>query len=391
MANTLTGLVPVMYESLNIVSRELVGMIPAVARNSNGVERAALNQSITIPIVQAQALADNTPAVTAPNTGDQTVGNVTMSITKSKHVPIRWNGEEQRGQLNAGTYGNTLRDQFSEAFRALANQIENDLWTVAYQNASRAYGTPGTAPLGTAGDLSDLSFTRKILDDNGAPQSDLHCVLGSAAVANMRGKQSLLLKVNESGSTGLLRQGSISDLPVEGFVLHNSGQIAAVTNGTGSGYTTTTAGFAVGTTAIPLITGTGTINAGDVVTFAGDTNKYVVAAGISAPGTITLGGAGLLQAIPAAATAVTVGNSYTPNLAFHRNAVQLITRPPAMPVDPTGKAMDMADDSVMLTDPVSGMVFEVALYRQFLQMVFHVRLAWGVQAIKGKHIATLQG
>lgn len=391
MANTLTGLVPVMYESLNVVSRELVGFIPAVARNSNGVERAALNQVITIPIPSSQALQDSVAAVTAPNTGDQVVNNVTMSITKSKFVPIRWNGEEQKGQLNAGTYMGTLKQQFQEAFRALANQIDNDLWVTAYQNASRAYGTPGTTPMGTAGDLSDISYTRQILDVNGCPQSDLHFILGSSAVANMRGKQSLLLKVNESGSTGLLRQGSISDLPVEGFALHNSGQITSFVKGTGAGYTSTAAGFAVGTNQIPLITGAGTVNAGDVVTFAGDTNKYVVSVGIAAPGTITLGGGGLMQAIPAAATALTVGNSYTPNIAMARNAVQLITRPPALPVDMNGKAMDMADDSVMLTDPMSGITFEVALYRQFLQMVFHVRLAWGVQAIKGKHIATLQG
>src|SRR5512139_2134330 len=250
MANVLTNLVPVIYESLDVVSREMVGFIPAVSRNSSGVERAALNQSITIPIAPATSLADNTPAVTAPNTGDQTISNVTMTISKSKHAPIRWNGEEQRGQLNAGTYMGTLKNQFSQAFRALTNQIEADLFAAAYQNASRAYGTPGTAPFGTASDLSDAAQVRKILDDNGAPQSDLHLVLGSSAVANLRGKQSLLLRVNESGSSALLRDGSITDLPIEGFGMHNSASISAVTKGTGAAYTTSAAGFAVGSTSI---------------------------------------------------------------------------------------------------------------------------------------------
>lgn len=390
-ANTLTNLVPTIYESLDVVSREMVGFIPAVSRNSNGVERAALNQTITIPIVPASTMADNTPAVTAPNTGDQTVGNVTMTISKSKHVPIRWNGEEQRGQISAGTYMGTLKNQFSQAFRTLVNQIEIDLFTTAFQNASRAYGTPATAPFGTAGDLSDAAQVRKILDDNGAPQSDLHLVLGSAAVANLRGKQSLLLKVNESGSTALLRQGSITDLPIEGFGMHNSAGITAQTKGTGSAYTSSAAGFPVGTTQIPIITGSGTVLAGDTVTFAGDSNKYVVTAGVSAPGTISIAAPGLLQAIPAAATAMTIGNSATPNVAFQRQAIQLITRPPALPIGPDGKAMDMADDSVLVTDPVSGIVFEVALYRQFMQMVYHVRLAWGYQAIKQNHIALLLG
>lgn len=389
MANTLTNLVPVIYESLDVVSRELVGFIPAVQRNSSG-ERAALNQTITVPIAPATTLADTTPAVTAPNTGDQTIGNVSMTISRSKHAPIRWNGEEQRGQLNAGTYMGTLKNQFAQAFRALANQIEIDLFTTAYQNASRAYGTAGTTPFGTAGDLSDASFTRKILDDNGVPQSDLHLVLGNAAVANLRGKQTILLKANEAASTALLREGNISALPLDGFNLHNSAAVQAVTKGTGASYTTNTAGYAVGATQITLITGSGTILAGDTITFAGDSNKYVVAGALSG-GVVTLAAPGLLQAIPASATAVTVGNTATPSVAFQRQAIQLITRAPASPVGPDGKSMDMADDVIQITDPVSGITFEVAVYRQFMQLVYHVRLAWGYQAIKQNHIALLLG
>lgn len=390
MANTLTSLTPTIYEALDVVSRELIGFIPAVSRNSSA-ERAALNQTILVPITPAIGLADNTPAVTAPNTGDETIGNVSMTISRSKHAPVRWNGEEQRGLINAGSYQGILVNQFAQGFRALTNQIETDLFTTTYQNASRAYGTAGTAPFGTAADLSDLAQTRKILDDNGAPQSDLQVVLGSSAVANLRGKQSLLLKVNESGSDAILRRGMISDLPLEGFDLHNSNAVQAVTKGTGASYTTDTAGYAVGSTQITLITGTGTVLAGDRVTFAGDTNIYVVAVGIAAPGVITLAAPGLKVAIATSATAMTIGNTATPNLAFSKSAVQLVTRPPALPVGPDGRTMDMADDMMTVTDPVTGITFDVAVYRQFLQMVFHIRLAWGYQAVKQNHIATLLG
>lgn len=388
MANTLTGLIPTIYESLDVVSREMVGMIPAVSRNSSA-ERAALNQVISVPITPAVTLADNTPAVTAPNTGDQTITSVNMTISKSKHAPVRWNGEEQKGLLNAGTYMGILQNQFTQAFRSLVNQMEVDLFTTTYQNASRAYGTPGTAPFGTGGDLSDIANTRRILDDNGAPQTDLQLVLGNAGIANLRGKQTVLFKVNEAGTDQLLRQGIIGRL--EGQDIHQSAAIVPVTKGTGASYTTSTAGFAVGTTQIPLITGSGTVLAGDTVTFAGDSNKYVVTAGISAPGTITIAAPGLLQAIPASATAVTVGNTATPNLSFSKSAVQLITRSPQMPIGPNGQAMDMADDVIQVTDPVSGIVFDIAMYRQYMQLVYHVRLAWGCQAIKSNHIAVLQG
>jgi len=388
MANTLTNLTPTIYEALDVVSRELVGFIPAVARNSSA-ERAALNQSILVPVVPTATLADNTPGVSAPNTGDQTVASVSMTISKSKHAPIRWNGEEQRGLLGAGSYNNILKNQFAQAFRSICNQVEADLAVAAYQGASRAFGTAGTAPFGTAGDLSDMAGVMKILDDNGAPTSDRHLVLGTSAMANIRGKQSVLFKVNEAGTDQLLREGVIGRL--EGAAVHNSGQTQTPTKGTGASYTTTTAGFAVGTTSIPLITGTGTILAGDVVTFAGDTNKYVVATGIAAPGTIVLAAPGLLQAVAASAVAVTVGNTAAQNVLFDRNAIQLVTRAPAMPIGPDGVPMDMADDVMTVTDPVSGLTFDVAVYRQFMQLVYHVRLAWGVAAVKSNHITNLLG
>ena len=388
MANTLTGLTPTIYESLDVVSRELIGFIPAVTRDTSA-ERAALNQVIMVPIAPAQTLTDLTPAVTAPNQGDETIGNVQLTISRSKFAQVRWNGEEQRGLINAGSYGRLLMNQFAQGFRALTNQMDIDLFTTTYQNASRAYGTAGATPFGVAGDLSDIAQVRKILDDNGAPQGDLKLVMGGAAMANLRGKQNVLFKVNEAGTDDLLRQGVIGRL--EGMNLHNSNAVQGVPSGTGASYTTDTAGYAVGSTVINLITGTGTILSGNTVTFAGDTNRYVVASGISAPGAITLAQPGLKVAIASSATAATVGAAATPNLAFSSSAVILVARPPAAPMGPDGRAMDMADDTMLVTDPVSGITFEIALYRQFMQVVYQLRLAWGYQAIKSNHIATLLG
>lgn len=392
MANTLTSLTPTIYEALDVVSREMVGFIPAVTRNSSA-ERAALNQSILVPVVPASAAADNTPAVSAPNTGDQDIGNVSMTIDKSKHVPIRWNGEEQKGLLNAGSYQGILRNQFVQGFRTLVNLVEADLFATAYTNASRAYGTAGTAPFGTAGDLSDIAQLAKVLDDNGAPIADRQFVAGSAAMANLRGKQSVLFKANEAGTDALLREGILGRL--EGFDVHNSAAVSTHVKGAGVGYDVNNgAGYVVGDTSIAVDGGTVNttgIKAGDVVTFAGDANNYIVGTGTVAVGaTIVLNTPGMRAAV-ADAVEMTIGNSYTPNLGFSKSAVQLITRAPQMPIGPDGRAMDMADDVMMVTDPMSGISFEIAVYRQFMQLVYHVRLAWGAKAIKGAHIATLMG
>lgn len=382
MANTLTNLVPDLYEALDVVSRELTGFIPAVSRDSD-VSRAALGQEVRVPITAETSAADNTPGVTAPNTGDAAVDNVAITISKSKHVPVRWNGEETRGLQNAGTFSTIQADRFYQAMRTLVNEIERDLWQEAYTNASRAYGAAGTTPFGTAADLSDFAGILRILEENGAPTNDLQLVLGHAAIGNMRGKQSGLFKVNEAGSSDMLRNGMTDR--IMNMAIRHSHQIGVHAKGTGAGYVTDGAS-AVGATNIALDTGTGTILAGDIATFAADSaSKYVVGAGITAPGTIALNEPGARVVIPDG-NALTVGNNYTPNVAFARSAIVLATRNPAMP-----EGGDMADDVMTITDPLTGLSFEVAVYRQFLQTAYHVRLAWGFRAVKAAHIGLLLG
>ncbi|WP_368646851.1 hypothetical protein [Castellaniella ginsengisoli] len=118
---------------------------------------------------EAGELEDITPGANPANSGDTTVGYTDVEITKSKAAPVRWNGEEQRAVGTTGVYNQVLADQFTDAMRKLVNSVEIDLSLVAMAGASRAYGTAGTAPFGTAGDLSDFAGVAQILDVNGAP------------------------------------------------------------------------------------------------------------------------------------------------------------------------------------------------------------------------------
>jgi len=386
MANTLTNLIPSMYAALDIVSRELIGFIPAVTRNSSA-EQAAKGQTITYPVAPAATAGDVTPGLYAADEGDQTIGTGTMTISKSRKVPIRWNGEEQRGGINAGWYDQLLQQQFSQAFRTLANEMEGDLAGL-YTKASRAQGSAGTSPFNTANDLSDVAQAKKIMQDNGAPMGQLRCVLGTTAAATIGGKQAVLFKVNESGTTDLLRDGIIGRL--EGFGFGVSAAVKSVVKGTGTSYVTS-GSTAPGVTDIALVTGSGTVLAGDVVTFAADSNnKYVIGVGVAAPGTISLAKPGALVTI-ATANAMTIGNNFIANMFFAKEAIHLVTRAPAMPIGPDGRPMDMADDVVYVTDPVSGLVFQVCAYRQYRQLKYEVAIAWGVAAIKSEHIGILLG
>lgn len=385
---TLTGLVPVIYEAMDIVAREQVGFVRAVAQDFSA-ERAALNQTIRSPVVGAATGEDlevNNVASSAP---DETINYVDMTITKSRSYPFGITGEESKSV--SGSLATINRDRIAQRIRALGNEVEADL-AALHIYASRAYGTYNTTPFGTAGDLSDFANATKLLNVNGAPQSDRHMVLGANAATNIRGKQSSLFKVNEAGSDELLRTGALG--VVQGWNLHESAQVKeGVAVGTGSAspaMTTNTTGYAVGATTITLAsTGTGTIVAGDIVTFAGDTNKYLVVAGdtdVSNGGTITIANPGLRVAIPASATQVAIVGATTRNMFFQRSAIQLATRAPAMP-----EGGDAADDVMTIADPVTGITYEFCVYRQKRQVRYEINLAWGVKMIKPEFAGVLIG
>ncbi|MBX3490897.1 P22 phage major capsid protein family protein [Parvibaculum sp.] len=383
---TLTGLVPTIYEAFDVVSRELVGFIPAVAKDASA-ERAAKDQVIRSPVVGAMPAEDlevDNVASSAPN---QTINYVDMMITKARSVPFGITGEEAKSVSQS--LGTINRDRIAQALRTLTNEVESDL-AALHSHASRAYGTYNVTPFGTAGDFSDFAQPRKILDDNGAPQSDLHMVLGGSAIANIRGKQNVLFKANEAGTDELLRRGVVG--MVEGWDIHNSGQVkVGVAAGTNNGAAETDAtGYPVGATHITMgNAGTGNIIAGDIITFAGDTNKYLVVQGddnvASGAGTLIIAEPGLRVAMVGAKVITTVAAT-TRNMFFHRSAIQLATRAPAMPEEG-----DAADDVMVLVDPVSGIAYEFCLYKQKRQVRYEVNLAWGVKMIAPRHSGVLIG
>lgn len=388
-ANTLTPLIGSIYDAFYIISRELTGFLPSAMR-SPGVERAAVGQQVNYPIAPTQVAYDIVPSMTIPTPPDNAFTTGQMAITKSRAVPFGITGEEQRSLNVPGSPGmNSVQAMWiAEALRTLINEMEVDLSAEAAANASRAYGTPGTTPFGSDS-LTDAAQVKKILDDNGAPATGRSLVLNTSAGANLITVKNLS-RANENASQITLRTGEILDL--YGMSVKQTGQAVNKTKGTAAAATTNAAGYAVGAQIITLASaGTGTITPGDTVQFAGDTNKYVVIpnggdADVSNGGVFTIAAPGLRVAIPAAATAITLGGSYAANVAFSSDALHVAMRAPAIP-----REGDAAADRLMIMDPFTGISFEFAIYVGYKMVRYEIGMAWGVKAVKRNHIALLLG
>lgn len=380
MANVLTDLAADIYKAADVVGRELVGFIPAVTVNADGSERVAKGDVVRASFTRAASVVDVTEAMTIPEGTDQTVDSKTLTISNTRAVQIPYTGEDVRHLNNGIGFETVYGDQIAQAMRALVNEIEADLAEEAYKNASRAFGTAGTTPF--ASNFSEVAEIRQILADNGMPMNDgqASMVLNTVAGTNLR-QLAQLQKANEAGGTDLLRQGVLLDL--QGLMLRESAQVQSHTKGTGASYLLNDASSAVGDTIIAADGGSGTILAGDIVTFAGTTDKYVVNTALSG-GSFAIGAPGL-RAAEADNDAITVGNSYTANVAFHRRALELAIRPLAEPPS------SLASDTMTVSDATSGLTFTVSVYPGYHKSMIEVSVAWGVKAWKPDFIATLLG
>ena len=382
MPNTLTNLMPDLYQALDVVSRELVGFIPAVTHDAS-LARASVGQNVRSAVTPTNGtLTPITPSMTFTEPTDQVIGNVPLIISRAEACEFGWTGSEQ-SKLNQGPgYARIRQDQMIQAMRTICNAVEGDLAGL-HLSASRAYGS-ATMPF--AADLSDTAQVRKILSDNGQWQEgNMQMVINTGAGAKVR-TLAQLTNANQAADVSFLRQGTL--LNIHGFDFRESvgiKTVAAVGAVVTASYTANGA-HAVGATTLTLATGAGTILAGDVIYFGTDTDrKYVVLTGLAAPGTITINKPGLMKAL-AGGEAVTITAITARNMAFTRSSIILATRMPEMPAEG-----DAAIDGTTITDPRSGLSFEVMVYAGKRKVRYEVGLAWGVACVKTEGLALLLG
>ena len=390
MANdiSLTGLTEILYKSRDAVCREPVSFAQGVMVNggSEGVSSGGTVTSIrsTEPTLETSY----TPAMTVPDASDITTTTESLTLSSYAGASIPLKGEQWAQLANTVGAEAALTQLYKQAIRKMINSIEATVATAAYKGASRAVGTAGTTPF--ASNFNLVNSLRQILQDNGTPMDDgmLSLIINTSAGTNLR-NLSTLTKANEAGTDATLRRGEL--LNISGLSIRESSGVQTHTKGAGASYVINNGNIAVGSTTISV--DGGTVNttgfkAGDVISIADEptAGNYVVKTGLTAvAGDLVLNHPGLRGAI-VDGKAVTIGNSYTANVGFHKSAIELAMRPPAQP--PGG---DAGEEIAVMVDDVTGLSFSARLYKGYGINQIKLMAFYGVKVWKPEFVATLLG
>lgn len=376
MANVFTALAPTLFSVAQEVAAEPFGIVDSINTNFSD-KGVAIGDSVTVPVAPVRAAGDYTPAMTTTAGTDATASSVAVTIDYNRVVSWNLTGEQIRSLENGGNYQEWVRQLIGQGMRTLRNEAETVAGAAIYKAASRAVGTAGTTPF--ASTLDAFVDARRVLRDNGAPMADLQFVMNTAASANLF-KLGIMQQAYQAGSDAERRQGIF--LRQFGFMVKESAGIASHTKGTGASYLVNDASLGAGETAIATDTGSGTIIAGDVVTFAADSNnKYVVNTALSG-GTFSIGNPGTRVAI-ADNNAITVGNNYTANLAFERNAVVAVMRPPLIPPNANIQQRTISDGR--------GMTYLLVQVAGDGMLTWRLHLAYGFKVVQPEFVCNVLG
>jgi hypothetical protein len=367
---------------------------------------AALGQVVVVPVVIPTASSQATPSNVPPSGTAQTPVNAQITITNVPQQDLVFTGEDLKLLDTIDSRSEILKQWLAQAERAHRNEMDAAVSTALSIGGSRAVGKVGTIPFQT--DLSALTNARRILRKNGAPMVDIQVVSSIDAYTNAL-NLNVIQKAQEAGSDAERRSGTIrSQFGLT--AVRESANITDHTAGTGSAFLVnhSAGAYAIGTTAIAVDTGSsGTILVGDVITFAGDTNQYVVVpapgtsttkqtitdSNVTGSGTIYIGNPGLRKTL-ADNVAITVVSSaststgvtgYTPSYAFERHCAVGIIRPPIQPTpSPFYTILDTVTDKF-------GYTYLFGEANQNFQVSWFLWVAYGFAITQSEYVVPIIG
>jgi hypothetical protein len=366
--NVLTEIITTLLAQALPVLRESAFM-PLLINHKYEASAGEKFSTIDIPIASAIVAQDVAPGPTPPDNAGVTPTSVPIAVDTWKDASFFLSDKDML-QVKAGV----IPMQAAEAVKALANAVNASIWAL-YTKVYSITGVPGTTAFET--DLSEAVLARKKLNQQLAAKGERRIVLDSDAMGNallLRAIQDQSWRQNESGI-------------IEGVVGRTLGFHWFEDETSVPTHTTAAAGTPLIDDAGAVAVGVKTIHmdgfttkpaAGDIFTIAGDAQQYVVT------GSTTLAGTdsdvafepGLRVAIATGDgnEAVTFVASHVAQLAFHRDAFAIVSRP-FVGADP----MNLGHfDSIV--DEESGLVLRLEISRQHKRNNFAFDILWGAGA-----------
>lgn len=393
--NTLTSMIP------KILARGLMGLrrrnvMTRFVNTDYSIEAKEKGDTIDIPLSTAMTATDVTPANVPPDPTAITPGKVQIQLNNWKHVSFKLSDKDLH-EINAKE--SFVPIQMSAAFEALATAINNSV-IANYLGIYGVAGTAGTTPFAsTVNSINDLD---KVLNEQLCPLENRTLLLNYSAFSSAK-SLSAFSSYNDVGNSETIIEGSMGkrfgfNIQADAYVpTHTSGKVG----GEAGGKTIVKAAtaHAVGVSAVTATVGSTNAMAllkGDIITFAGHSQTYVLTANASgaAAADVTLNISPTLQVALAGSEVITsvsgagytAGTNHVVNLGFHRDAFGLAIRAPG-----DGLKEWNIGESVTMPDPVTGLIFRLELVREYKQLMWDLDALWGTNLIRPEYAARLLG
>ncbi len=364
MANDLSVVLPKLLAQGLMALRQQAVMPRLVNR---GYEELAgeKGSTVTVPVPSAITVQDVTPGPTPPSTADVAPTQVQIAMTRWKEAPFYLTDKDILECMNG-----TIPMQASEAVKAIANEVDSYLLGL-YTQIYGFVGTPGSTPFAT--DTTAATQARAVLARQLADPDPRNFVIDPDAEGN-----ALNLRAFQDASWRGDAQGVVKGQIGEKFgalwvmdqnvPTHTTGAAASYLINNGAGY-------AAGIKTVTIDTGTAAWVAGDIVTFAGVTGTYAVQSSVGGATATSITFEPGLAGTVADNAAITKKGSHVVNLAFHRDAFALATRP----LESSTMGLGIFQSAV---DPVSKLALRLEISREFKRTRFSYDILYGAQVVR---------
>lgn len=361
MPNTLADITPKLLARALLALRTRA-IMPQVVNGDYGLDAATYGKTIDVPIPSAMGAADDvTPGPTPPTPSSVAPTTVKVNLDQWKHKDFHLTDKEIT-QINRDSA--FLPMQTSEAVQSIAETVNGFLHSL-YVGIYGFVGTPGVTPFGAG--IGEATAARKVLNQQRCPRDSRRGVLNfdaGAAALDQEGFRS----AEKIGSSDVILSGEIGHKL--GIDWYEDDSVKLHTKGTGTLYQTNGV-QTLGSKVVAVDTGSGTFVVGDIVTFAGDTQTYVVTGALGAPGNLLIEPG--LKIAHGDNVAITIKGSHVVNLVFHRDLIAFGNRP----ILEMTNDLSLGNLMLAMQDPISKLVLRVEVMRQYKQTVWDLDILYG--------------